>query len=445
MNFDGINALVLGGGVSGAAAARLLISKGADVTLADGKDTPALRAALQQASAEGIRLWLGSANLPDDAFDLCVASPAFALDHAWIQFCRNHNIPIISELELGARCWRGGIIAVTGSKGKSSVVKLCADTLNLAGKTASPAGNYGIPLSYLALEKPEIEWAVTEVSSFQMEHTAYLPLDAAILLNVQPDHLDRHESLECYKELKLKIFAIMREGAPAFLPEDLAVDGALAERLKVLRFGVSAAADWRWQAGHLSGVLAGSAVEIDLRDGWFDNEIFGISAAAAAGALSAVGLSAAQIERGFKEFIALEHRMEHFYHSSRGVDFVNDSKATSLSAVMAALKMVKTPVRLIAGGLLKEDLSENIKELLAHKSNKVYLIGHCSQEMFNAWSETVECVQCETIEEAVKRSVNESQAGETVLLSPGTASFDQFNGYCERGKRFKELVRTVAD
>ncbi|MDD2599139.1 MAG: UDP-N-acetylmuramoyl-L-alanine--D-glutamate ligase [Kiritimatiellae bacterium] len=445
MNFDGINALVLGGGVSGAAAARLLISKGARVTLADGNDTAALRAALERAQADGARLWLGKKELPTEAFDLCVASPAFALDHGWIKFCGCRNIPVISELELGARCWKGGIIAVTGSKGKSSVVKLCADTLNLAGKSASPAGNYGIPLSSLALEKPELEWAVTEVSSFQMEHTAYLPSDVAILLNVQPDHLDRHGNLERYRELKLKMFKIMREGAPAFLPESLAVDGAIAERLELLRFGVNADANWRWQAGCLRGVQAGGAVEIDLRGGWFDNEIFGVSAAAAAGVLHAVGVSATQIERGFKQFVPLEHRMEHCYRSCRGVDFINDSKATSISAVMAALKMVKTPVRLIAGGLLKEDLSENIKELLAYKSKKVYLIGHCSQEMFDAWSEVVQCVQCGAIEEAVKASVSESQAGETVLLSPGTASFDQFNSYCERGKRFKELVRTVAD
>ncbi|MFA7173352.1 MAG: UDP-N-acetylmuramoyl-L-alanine--D-glutamate ligase [Kiritimatiellia bacterium] len=445
MKFDGINALVLGGGVSGEAAARLLISKGARVTLADGKDTVELRVALERARSEGVELWLGKTGLPDETFDLCVASPAFALGHAWIKFCNHRNIQIISELELAARCWRGGILAVTGSKGKSSVVKLCADTLNLAEKTASPAGNYGIPLSCLALEKPEIEWAVTEVSSFQMEHTEYLPSDVAILLNVQPDHLDRHVSLECYKELKLKMFAIMREGGLALLPENLAVDGVLSEQLELRHFGVSADADWRWQAGCLRGVLAGGAVEIDLRGGWFDNEIFGVSAAAAAGALYAVGVSAAQIERGFREFVPLEHRMEHFYCSRQGVNFINDSKATSLSAVLAALKMVKPPVRLIAGGLLKEDLLENIKELLVCKSKKVYLIGHCSQEMFNAWSKVVACVQCGTIEEAVKASVSESQAGETVLLSPGTASFDQFNSYCERGKRFKELVRMVAD
>lgn len=445
MNFDGSNALVLGGGVSGEAAARLLISRGSRVTLADGSDTAALRATLERAQGVGVQLWLGKTELPEGDFDLCVASPAFALEHEWIKFCIQRKIQIISELELGARCWRGGIIAVTGSKGKSSVVKLCSDTLNLAGKTASPAGNYGIPLSLLALEAPEIEWAVTEVSSFQMEHTAYLPSDVAILLNVQPDHLNRHGSLECYRELKFKMFAAMAKGAPAFFPEELELGKVLSEQLDVQRFGVSKDVDWRWQAGSLSGKQAGSAVKVDLAGGWFDNEIFGVSAAAAAGALHTIGVSVAQIEAGFRAFVPLEHRMEHFYRSGRGVDFVNDSKATTLSAVMAALKMVKTPVRLIAGGLLKEDLSENVKELLARESKKVYLIGNCSQEMFDAWSGSVECVQCGTIEEAVKASVGDSKAGETVLLSPGTASFDQFNSYCERGNRFKELVRMVAD
>ncbi len=445
MNFRGKRVLVLGGAVSGDSAARLLLAQGCRVTVADQRDSAALRAELARAEEGGARLWLGSDALPDEEFDLCVASPAFAPDHAWIRHCVARRIAIIAELELGAACWKGRMIAVTGSKGKSSIVKLCSDTLNMAGRSASPAGNYGIPLSELALTQPDLAWAVTEVSSFQMEHTAHLTPDVAILLNLQPDHMDRHGTMECYRALKFKMFAALKEGAPAFLPEKMSTEGLISGSRNIQRFGVTSGAVWRWQAGVIRGIFNDREVTIDIRGSWFDNQIFGVSASAAAGALLAAGLSAAQIEAGFKNFVPLEHRMERFYCSRSGVHFINDSKATSLAAVMAALKMVKTPVRLIAGGILKEILTETVKELLAQGTEKVYLIGQCSDKMFNAWSDRLVCVKCGTLEEAVKRAVSEAQAGETLLLSPGTASFDQFKSYCERGERFKELVRKVAD
>ncbi|MDA3925026.1 MAG: UDP-N-acetylmuramoyl-L-alanine--D-glutamate ligase [Kiritimatiellae bacterium] len=445
MCFEVLNVLVLGGGLSGISAARLLLSKGSQVTLVDSGDSDRLRAETAKVADEGGRVSLGEQELPAEDFDLCVVSPVFALDHPWVSACRVRGLKIISELELGALCWRGKMIAITGSKGKSSIVKLCSDTLNMAGITASPAGNYGIPLSYLALEKPELEWAVTEVSSFQMEHTEDLSPEAAILLNVQPDHLNRHGTMDCYKKLKLKMFASMQPGMPAFLPEDLSSDDPRLARLNIQHFGISDKFEWHWQKGYIRGQFNGRQIAVDMRDSWFDNEIFGVSASAAVGVLSFAGLNISQIEEGFQNFSPLEHRMEQFFCSNRGVCFINDSKATSLSAMAAALKMVETPVRLIAGGLLKENLSENIKELLTRGTKKVYLIGNCCRQMFQAWSDTVICVESGTLEEAVKASVNESEAGETVLLSPGTASFDQFNSYCERGERFKELVREVAD
>jgi len=445
MRFDTLHVLVLGAGVSGVSAARLLLSRGSQVTLIDSRDNDALRAGVAQVVEAGGRVCLGNAELPDDDFDICVVSPAFAPDHDWVAGCLAKGVKLISELELGALCWKGKMIAVTGSKGKSSIVKLCSDTLNMAGITASPAGNYGIPLSHLVLEKPDLDWAVTEVSSFQMEYTEHLAPEAAILLNVQPDHLNRHGTMECYKNLKFKMFAAMKPGTQAFLPENVNDERALQGQADFQRFGASDDAGWKWSQGRIQGRFQGNQTEIDIKGSWFDNEIFGVSAAAAAGALTFAGLNAAQIQEGFRNFIPLEHRMEQFFCSKRGVCFINDSKATTLSATAAALKMVKTPVRLIAGGLLKENLSENIKELLTRGTKKVYLIGNCCGQMFQAWSDSVSCVESGTLEEAVKASVNESEAGETVLLSPGTASFDQFNSYCERGERFKELVREVAD
>ena len=182
-----------------------------------------------------------------------------------------------------------------------------------------------------------------------------------------------------------------------------------------------------------------------MKGSWFDNEVLGLAAAAAAAALRYAGLSDVQIEHGLAAFQPLAHRMQRVGVSKQGVSFVDDSKATSLAATAAALRMLRKPVRLIAGGLLKENDLEKIKELLTQTTQKVYLIGHCSGQMFQAWAASVPCEECGTLERAVVAAVRDAHAGETVLLSPGTASFDQFTSYRERGERFTAQVRAVAD
>lgn len=440
-----MNVLVLGGGLSGQAAALLLLDRGCRVTLADAGDASLLEQQIREVRAAGGEIATGIKALPAGNFDLCVVSPAFALDHPWIIECRSRGIRIISELELGARCWKGRILAVTGSKGKSSIVKLCSDTLNSAGISASPGGNYGIPLSKLALEKPELEWAVTEVSSFQMETTSCFSPDIAILLNVQPDHLDRHGAMRDYCLLKLKMFSGMKAGMLALLHEDVEIQRPLQPGVELARFGADEKSSWQWSDGYVFNQMDGKEIRVNLKGSWFDNPVFGVSAAAAVAALLRVGLTVRAIESGFRNFTPLAHRMEQFYRSERGVVFINDSKATSLTALCAAIKMVKTPIRLIAGGVLKEKLDEKAKELLTRGVKKVYLIGNCCDLMYQAWSDAVLCVKSGTLERAVRAAVDDSMTGETVLLSPGTASFDQFKNYCERGERFKDLVREVAN
>jgi UDP-N-acetylmuramoylalanine--D-glutamate ligase len=172
---------------------------------------------------------------------------------------------------------------------------------------------------------------------------------------------------------------------------------------------------------------------------WFDNPVLGLAAAAGVGALTACGLDAASIEDGLRNFEPLPHRMQRIAERN-GVVFVDDSKATSLAATAAALQMIPGPVRLIAGGRLKERDLNMIKELLTRCVRKVYLIGECAWQMEAAWSNVVSCENCETLDRAVTVATNEACAGETVLLSPGCASFDQFGSYRERGERFTRLV-----
>ncbi len=442
--YDQVSALVLGAGLSGEAAALLLLARGGRVRVIDeGEEIQLAAAAVRMRQAGAVVVFGGG--FPQESFDVCVVSPAFAMSHPWVTECRRRGFPMISELELGSRYWLGKILAVTGSKGKSSLVKFCADTLECAGLPASPAGNYGIPLCRLALEKPDLAWAVTEVSSFQMEHTTTFSPDIAILLNLQADHFDRHADMAEYKALKLNLFSAMRPGAVALLPSGLGDDGKVPEGIERLRFGADAGCDWAYVNHAVMGLLNGHVCKVEMKGSWFDNEILGLAAAAGVAALRYAGLDVLQIENGLSDFQPLPHRVQRIGVSKQGVCYVDDSKATSLAATAAALRMVQKPVRLIAGGLLKEKDLENIKELLTQTTQKVYLIGRCAEQMFQAWAKSVPCEVCGTLERAVLLSVREARAGETVLLSPGTASFDQFTSYRERGERFTAQVRAVAD
>jgi UDP-N-acetylmuramoylalanine--D-glutamate ligase len=443
--YDGTRALILGAGVSGEAAALLLLARGSRVTLVDARAENNLSPAAARIRLAGGEVAFDVCELPQGAFDLCVVSPGFARNHPWLAVCQSRGLPMISELELGFCYWPGKVLAVTGSKGKSSVVKFCADTLTLAGFPASPAGNYGIPLSQLALERPDLMWAVTEVSSFQMEHTVTFKPEIAILLNVQDDHLDRHADMSEYKGLKLKLFANMDERGYALLPAGLDEEGRVPEGVPSRRFGADAGCDWAYAEHAVHGFRDGHRVRVSVENAWFDNEILGLAAAASSAALLHAGLTLVQVEQGFKAFVPLAHRLQRVAVSKGGVTFVDDSKATSLAATAAALRMVAKPVRLIAGGLLKEKDLETIKELLTQTTKKVYLIGRCAGQMYRAWSPVVPCEECGTLECAVDAAFRDASAGETVLLSPGTASFDQFTSYRERGERFISRVRAVAD
>ena len=489
--YDHSRALVLGAGVSGVAAAQLLRQRGCAVTVLDEAPAERLAAVAAELAAPGVELRAGTRGLPDAPFDLCVTSPGIAMAHPWLEACRKRGIPVIAETELGFVYWPGRVLAVAGSKGKSTLVKLCADTLNRAGVPAAMAGNYGTPLSRLAVQpqlphttgsrgrspsramaddvagiggaspagRRSTAWAIVEVSSFQLEHFQTFRPDIAILLNLQADHLDRHSDMAEYCALKLRLFARQGAGDVALLPEELDDGGAVPAAATRLTFGAGAACDWRYHAHGVVGAgragppdpphdgaaraapapyLRGGAAArtISVAGTWFDNPVLGL--AAAAGAVG--GLDDEAIARGFAAFEPLPHRMQRVAERG-GVCYIDDSKATSLSAVAAALGMVSGPVRLIAGGRLKEHDLESLKELLTSRVRKVYLIGECVGRMRSAWASAVPCMDCGTLDAAVAEAGREARAGETVLLSPGCASFDQFNSYRERGERFTRLVR----
>ncbi len=438
---------VLGLGASGEAAARLLIAEGAAVTVLDRADTPALAARAGALRALGVRIALGEAPPPAERCVLVVVSPGVALTDPWAQDRMPAGVPVVGELEWAARHCRCPLLAITGTNGKSTLATLCAEALELAGRRVRSGGNLGTPLSRWAPESGDLDWLVVEVSSFQLETVDTFRPRIGVVLNLQPNHLDRHGTFEVYAGLKRRLFARMGAGDLAVVPEDLAAawlppqaaEPPVAAGPEWRVFGLGAATPWRYAAGAVQGP---GGVRIDLTGTRFANPILGQAAAAAAAALAGAGVDAATLERAIRANRPLPHRLMALA-PLRGVSFVDDSKATSLAAMAAALTMAPGPVHLIAGGLLKETDLDHVQELLAKRVRAVYGIGKAASRMQQAWSACVTVRDCGDMERAVRAAFAAAQPGETILLSPGCASFDQYRNFEERGVHFARIVDTI--
>ena len=445
-------AIVFGTGLSGVAAVKALLRRGVDVVVSSTRDSDAT-AALRLLGAKILvgdpvdAVWQFVGTHPVDP--VAVFSPGIPLTEPEADCCRRAGIGIIGELELGGEMIRSRLIAVTGSKGKSSLVKLIADTLGMSGIPAVPCGNYGTALCEVADAEPPPRVAVVECSSFQLETigNGFKP-STAIVLNLSRDHLDRHLTMENYRDTKLRIFKNTGEGDLALLP---AASGDAYGLLAAFRrqygrdaatFGNGVDSQWRYVGG--SVVNQESGFRVNVSGSYFDNDVLGPAAAAACAALWAEGLSIEAVEAGFKKFEPLAHRMQ-WVGEVHGVQFVDDSKATSIAALLAGASMSQPPVYLIAGGRLKEKITATGKEVVTSGVKKAYLIGECMEEMASAWSPGLETERCGNLSEAVSAAFRDAPRGGTVLLSPGTASFDQFKDYKQRGEIFTQLVNDLRE
>ena len=435
------SALVLGLGSSGRSAARLLLREGATVRCVDRADTPELRAACATLVEAGATVDFGADMLPSVNFDLCVVSPGVPADGPWVKGIGARGIPVVPEFELGwSRLADSRTIAVTGTNGKSTVVKWIAESLCAAGFSAVPSGNYGTPVCDVALAGKAPDWLVIEASSFQLETIAAFRAEVGVLLNLLPNHLDRHPDFDTYANCKAALFRHTRPADYAVVPAALADDLRLRSggQCRWLTFG-SGAGDFRFEAGH---VMCRAASVADLRGTYFDNPVLGVNAAAAVGALIAAGIDPQAAVSAARDFSGLPHRMERVAER-RGVRYINDSKATTLTALEAGVNMCGGRVRLIAGGLLKEtDLALIIPSLQARVAS-IYLIGDASARLRKAWGDAVRCMECGDLEGALCEASRDAAPGDTVLLSPGCASFDQFRGYAHRGETFRMLVKRL--
>ncbi len=437
-------ALVVGCGRSGRAAESLLRSEGCETLSLDESTTDFSDFRFQVSNF-----------LPETA----VVSPGFSLKHPWIKDLMERGIPLLSELELGWSRRRCPVIAVTGSNGKSTVVKWIAEALAQAGQKAVPCGNYGFPVCDAVMLPETPDWLVIEVSSFQLETVHEFRPEIGLLLNVLPNHLDRHGTMEAYRDLKFRLFENMTATDTAILPFDFfpifggfrsvgtvfGGDGAPPSNttlktinvsaVKLKTFGTEQGADFRYLDGRIG--------EINLNGTRFANEILGVAGAAVAAVGAACGIPPSAVEVSARTFVPLPHRTA-LVAEIDGVQYVDDSKATNMVAMCAAVKMCSGKVHLIAGGRPKESDFSLAKDLLAQRVSHLYLIGEASGAMQAAWGDAVRCDSCGTLENAVIAAQKQAKPGETVLLSPACTSFDQFRDFNERGDCFAAAVRRLS-
>lgn len=441
MNTDGYRkALILGAGISGAGAARLLANEGVEVVVADRKPLSSWSVELREVFRRlDVRCIGDSSEWERESYDVGVLSPGFALNAPWTLQSRICCRELIPEFELGWRRFSVPTMAVTGSNGKSTLVQWISVALRAAGLRVVTAGNIGRSVCEAAIDSPPIDWLLLEVSSFQLEAAACFRAEIACLTNIHPNHLDRHGDLETYIDCKARLFSHSGAGDVCIVPQALCawMQSRFQGRGNWQTFGLEAGADYMWRNGM---VYAGERVAADFRGSRFAEAGFGYTAAAGIAMLSAADVSACHAENAALRFEPLPHRLQQVA-TSGGVTWIDDSKATNLAATAHALRAINAPVHLVAGGLPKERDFEIIKEVLARKAKCVYLIGRAAEQMSSVWSSVVPCRICGTMEHAVREAAASARAGDVVLLSPGCASFDQYADYGQRGDHFVELVR----
>jgi UDP-N-acetylmuramoylalanine--D-glutamate ligase len=437
--------VVLGAARSGIAAAELLARRGARVTLSESR--PAFDG-MEKLEAGGVALELGGHRGETlESADLIVVSPGVPLDQPAIDGARTRGVEIIGELELASRWLMGRVIAVTGTKGKSTTTTLIGRMLSADGRRVLVGGNIGVPLSAQVDLSTADTVHVVEASSFQLETTATFRPWIAVWLNVAADHLDRHPDLATYAAAKARILA--NQG-----PEDWAVlnadDGVVIAHSagtpsqKVLfspsgRVSQGFVVDGEWiarrTATSVTPVIPTSAVELTGRH-MLDN----VLAAAAVSWTAAVGPES--MRAGLRGFRGLEHVMEPVGHI-RGVRFVNDSKATNVEAARRSIESFPAGVVAIIGGRFKGgDLGELAAPLRAH-GRAVVAIGEAAPLVRTALAGVVPVMEAGSMREAVTRGFEAAAPDGIVLLAPACASFDWFGDYAERGRVFKDEVERL--
>lgn len=436
MNLTGKHVAILGVGRSGRAAAALALREGARVSAWDMADVTAFA-----------EMPAGVENHPNATAeqgesvvcDYLVISPGIDTYGAYVAAFSTNAGLVIGEVELAACFYQGVIVGITGTNGKTTTTELVARILSYAGMGGTPCGNYGIPFAEVVLQLEPPQAVALELSSFQLETIRALHPHVAIWLNFAPDHMDRYPSVEAYRAAKLRIFenqtaedkVIVRKG------EDL--PALAADRMTFSTMDEDA--DW---FSNGSSVFHHGETWLDMdRDtglrGLHNAE--NVMAALAAG--KALGISASIMREALHGYAPPPHRCE-LIRSLDGVEYLNDSKATNLHALESALRSQTRPVVLIAGGKDKGLDYSSVVPLLREKALAAVTYGQIARPLAALFGQAVSSESVSTLADAVHAARSLAPRGSTILLSPGTSSFDQFTGYEQRGNAFRDLVHQLS-
>lgn len=433
MNLHDLNIAVLGAGRSGRAAARLAMKHGGRVCVFD--TSPAITG-----WPEDIPLHAGATQEDGHALraDLVVISPGIETDCPFVRSFGREGVETIGEMELASRFYRGKIIAITGTNGKTTTTSLVEKILLRAGKKAVACGNYGVPMAEVLLRDAVPDVLALEVSSFQLETIRDFHPDVAVWLNFAPDHMDRYTAVEDYYKAKLHIFDNQTEN-------DLAVV-RFGEHLPALKALVrtfsseSPEADLYYREPL---VMEGDSPLLNLAGTSLSQRHNAENVMAAVLACRHLGIPAETAAEVLEEFTPPSHRCE-AVRSLDGVLWLNDSKATNLHALEAALKSQNAPVVLIAGGKDKGLDYLPLRPMLKEKVRACVVFGQIADQLYDSFSPAAPTEKAADVADCVEKARLLARPGDTVLFSPGTSSFDMFTGYAQRGQAFRDAVNALS-
>jgi UDP-N-acetylmuramoylalanine--D-glutamate ligase len=383
--------------------------------------------------------------------DLIVVSPGVPLDTPELVQVKHFGLPVIGELELAARFLKGHTLAVTGSNGKTTTTTLLGEILNAGGLPTLVGGNIGVPVVALIDDSSDESWSVLEVSSFQLETTEEFHPNIAVILNITPDHLDRHGSFENYIRAKERIFAAQTAEDCLVLNADNTPceEAATRAAARVYWFSIEHPVPqgaWLEQGSVAYRPAPDAATEyvipsrgIPLKGA---HNVENVLAAVVAARLA--GVPAEAIRRAIENFRAVEHRLE-YVATRNGVEYYNDSKATNVDATAKAVASFSSGIHLILGGKDKGSPYTVLADLLRERVTAVYTIGVAAPKIEKDLRGVVSILSCETLDKAVSAAASAARAGEVVVLAPACSSYDQFENYEQRGSVFKELVKALRD
>jgi len=439
--FAGQHFAILGAGRSGLGAARLARLRGAEVTVFDEGDPVKIKGALENLAAEGFRSVSGQAARdlvvhPGD-FQRVIISPG--LDAGWPlpKKFTDAGVPLVGEMEFAFQLTDLPLVGITGTNGKSTCTELIAHIFTACGRRSVPCGNHGMSLSEVVASGDHYDVLALEISSFQLETIQAYRAKASLWLNFAPDHLDRYPGMSEYFAAKVRIFENVTAGDVAIVRAGESVSSGAAQRLTFSAYGAEANATYLKGEFFIDGRLIGNASAIRLRGKHNMENIL-----AAMMACHVHGITYADALAAVSSYEVPKHRCE-LVRTLHDREYINDSKATNLHALEACIGAMDRPIVLIAGGKEKGLDYTPLRASLNGQVRAMVLIGEIKQALHDTFADLLPCRIAADMDEAVRIAAEVSQPGDSIILSPGTSSFDMYSGYGQRGEAFRTAANAL--